>query len=441
MKTLMIFSRFFIIYFVLWPLQLFAENVSSAPQPWTVSKAVEYALANNPDSMMAKTRIAAARAKLQQANSGLLPQILIQGGYAQTDNPMYSFGNILNQGEFYQDIDFNNPGRTDNLQLKAKLQYNLYNGGRDSAAISSSEFHRDSVVAEQSSVLNQLAYEVVRSFLQIVQAEEMVEARKSAKTAIEASLQVGRARHRAGTLLRQELLDLEVQEASASEQLILARHALNLIHQAFNNLLGVTQGAVEIITFPESHQEIPPILEYGERPELAALENTLAAARAQLKMVNADLLPTIDSFASYQYEHGFINDGSGDSWMAGVTLRYSLYDGQATKAKIAEQEARLAELEALKRKTELTLNLELQQAKQVNQQALERMAVTKKMVKLAEESARLSRARFKQGVILSSDLIDVETRLTDAQLRNSQAKALYKISIANLRKTVGLQQF
>ena len=167
----------------------------------------------------------------------------------------------------------------------------------------------------------------------------------------------------------------------------------------------------------------------------------MASARAELDAASAGMLPTIDGFASYQYEHGFINDGSGDSWMAGVRLSYSLYEGQATRSKIAAKEAHVLELQALKRKIVLALNLELQQAEQVLQQANERMVVTEKMVQLAKESGRLSRARFKEGVILSSDLIDVETRLTDALVRNAQAKALYKTSIANLRKTVGLKQF
>ncbi len=40
----------------------------------------------------------------------------------------YSFGNILNQGAFDNSIDFNDPGRTDNLNLKAEIAYRLYNG-------------------------------------------------------------------------------------------------------------------------------------------------------------------------------------------------------------------------------------------------------------------------------------------------------------------------
>ena len=71
----------------------------------------------------------------------------------------------------------------------------------------------------------------------------------------------------------------------------------------------------------------------------------------------------------------------------------------------------------------------------------QRLQVTEKMVEQAEESAQLSRERFKEGVILSSDLIDVENRLTEAQVRNTVARASHRIAIADLRRAIGLKQF
>ena len=63
------------------------------------------------------------------------------------------------------------------------------------------------------------------------------------------------------------------------------------------------------------------------------------------------------------------------------------------------------------------------------------------MVGVATEATRLSRARFKEGVILASDLIDFEMRLSDAQARHLAAKAGYRVAIANLRRAAGLEQF
>ena len=89
----------------------------------------------------------------------------------------------------------------------------------------------------------------------------------------------------------------------------------------------------------------------------------------------------------------------------------------------------------------LAIGLEIEEALLNLQQAGERLQVTRKMVELAEESARLSRERFREGVILSSNLIDAENRLTDARVHTSLAKAARAIAIADLRRASGLPQF
>ena len=63
------------------------------------------------------------------------------------------------------------------------------------------------------------------------------------------------------------------------------------------------------------------------------------------------------------------------------------------------------------------------------------------MVAVAEEVARLSRARFMLGVIHASELIELEMRLTDARARQLTAKAGHQVAIANLRRATGLPQF
>ncbi len=418
-----------------------AEKVS-LPATWTAPVAVHFALANSPDAKAAMQRIAAARAAIDQAASAFYPQLTIGAGYSRTDNPMYSFGNILNQGQFTNSIDFNDPGTTDDINLITSLRYRLFNGGRDSAGLRAAKAGAEASRMEHSGVLSRLAFEVVRSFLTIIQADETRQARVSAIEAVGASLKVARARYEVGDLLRADLLNLEVQRSRARENLIRARHDLELAKRGFLNLLGLEQGEVEINLDEKFRQTVPEDLGYKRRPELARINAMIRAAEAQVRQAEAGYYPTADAFGSYQVDKGFEYDaGSGNSWMAGVKLNYTLFDGHRTSAAVTRARARLAELRELRHKMELGFGLEIEQARLSLQQAEERLQVTEKMVELAEESARLSRARFKEGVILSSDLIEVEKRLTDARVRHSLALATYRIAVADLRRAVGLPQF
>ncbi len=419
-----------------------ADTTASIPDSWTAPSAVHFALSNSPDARAALQRIAAARAAIDQAASAFYPELTVGAGYSRTDNPMYSFGNILNQGQFTNSIDFNDPGTSDDLQLITRLQYRLFNGGRDQAGLKAAEAGVEASRQEHSGVLSRLAFEVVRSFLTIIQADENRAARVSAVEAVEASLKVARARYEVGDLLRADLLNLEVQRSRAGENLIRARHNLELAKRAFLNLLGLKQGAVEINLDETFQQSVPRELTYEHRPELARIAAMIRAAEAQVRQAEAGYYPTADAFGSYQVDKGFEYDaGSGNSWMAGVRLNYTLFDGHRTSAAVTRAKARLAELRELRHKMELGFGLEIEQARLNLQQAEERLQVTRKMMELAEESARLSRARFKEGVILSSDLIDVENRLTDARVRHALALATYRIAVADLRRAVGLPQF
>ena len=418
--------------------------IGGAPTPkeiWTVREAVAFALQNSPDSRIALQRINAAAAVVEQADSAFYPRINLIAAYDQTNNPMYSFGNILNQGSFSNDIDFNNPGRTDNLNMKAELLYRFYNGGRNQAGRKAAESGYEATEMDRKTTLHRLGFEVVQAYQKIVQAADQVRARTAELKAIEASLAVASARYEAGDLLKADLLNFEVQKSRASENLIISKHHLELAQKVFLNLLGLDQGSAKVQPGVGSEQSVPEKSHYRQRPEIESLRMQLDGAEAQLRKTEGGKYPTLDGYASYQYDHGWVTDGSGDSWAAGIRLNYNLYDGKQNSGEIAAQKADYQRLKQEVEKLNLAINLEIQQAELNYNQALERRQVTDKMVEVAQESAQLSRERFKEGVILSSDLIDVEVRLTDALVRQSAAKANYQIAIANLRRAAGLQQF
>ncbi len=419
-----------------------ATDTASLPAVWTVQEAVGFALDNSPDVRIALQRIKGAQAAVVAAQSAYYPSIGLSAGYGRTNNPMYSFGNILNQGQFTQDIDFNNPGTSDNLNMTGSVQYRFYNGGSDEAGVRAARAGEQATHFEQQAIYSRLGFEVVKSFYSIVQAEENVQARESALKAIEVSLQAAKARFDAGDLLKADLLNLEVQKSRAAENLILARHGLELVRRGFLNLLGLKQGSAEIDTAQQARQAVPEKPTYEQRPELTRLNALLEAAEAKVRKARGGYYPSADLFGSYQVDKGFeFDEGSGNSWMAGVKVNYNLFNGHRTSAEVNRATAELAEIREQRQKLELAFNYEIEQASLAFKQAEERLQVTKKMVEQAVESGRLSRERFKEGVTLASDLIEVENRLTDARVHNLMAKAARRIAIADLRRAAGLSQF
>ncbi|GAB4172716.1 MAG: cyclolysin secretion protein CyaE [Geothermobacteraceae bacterium] len=410
------------------------------PQTWDAPTAVAYALHNSPDSRIAAARIGEAEAMLQQAGAADYPRLSLAAGYTQTDNPMYSFGNILNQGSFTPGIDFNDPGRTDNLNLTASLRYRLYNGGRDQARQQAANAGIKAAQAAEGEVRQQLELAVFRAYQHMVDTRRLIEARENTLESIRSSLAVARARFNAGDLLKVDLLNLEVQMSQARENLIQSQHDHQLAQKIFLRLLGLPEGEV-VLASKSPAPVVPDQPDISRRPELERIEAELAAATAQVREASGGYLPTVDGVASYQFDQGSETGGEGNSWLAGLQVSFNLFDGHLTAGRVAQARSRLTRLRAERDKLVLQLNYELTRARLNLEQAEQRLEVTRKLLEQATESEHLSRAQFKAGVILVSDLIDSENRLIDARIRNLLAESRVRIAVAELRVAAGLPVF
>lgn len=414
---------------------------SGLPDVWTARRAIEFARQNNPDSQLAVQRMRQAEATLQKAGVGFYPRVEVFGSYTQTNNPMYSFGNILNQGEFTPVIDFNDPGRTDSLGVGVGVSYRFYNGGQDTAHKQAAMAGVDVSSAERDAILLQLEFQIFQAFQRIVESRQMIQAREKALQAISSSLAVARARYDAGDLLRQDLLNLEVEQSRATENMVQAQNTLDISKHILLTLLGLPGDAVQIEVEDDASPVLPNDPDPLQRPELKQLDAALQAAESSLKAAQGSRLPTVDGFARYSYDQGTILDGSGDSWMAGVKLNFKVFDGYQSSSEIALSEAQLGALRAEQKKLELAFGLEVSQAKLALELARQRQQVTQKMVEQADESESLTKARFDAGVLMVSELIDSQNRLTDARVRQVLADSAVRIAIADLRRAAGLPQF
>lgn len=407
------------------------------PLSWDIKSAIAFALQNNPDSQIATQRLAEAAAMLSKAQVGNYPQVVLSSSYTWTNNPLYSFGNIVNQGAITPTTDFNDPGRSDNLNVKADLSYRFYDGGRKSFYQQAAGYGIEASTQQRQAVLHQLGFEVFRSFERISESQSVYLARQSALEALNSSVAVARARFDEGKLLKIDLLNLEVQQSQAEENLIQAEQNLELAKRIFAHLLALKNQPIHIIATSELPPAPPKEFELKQRPELQSLSAAIQAAEAQVEAAKGLRRPSVDGFGSYQIDRGFKLDGDSHSWLAGARIDFKLFDGYSSRAEMALEQARLERLRAEKRKLELAIDLELSQAKLTLKQARQRLRVTGKMVEQARESVELGRARFREGVILASDLIDSETRLTEAEVRQAVAQSALRLAAADLRRAAG----
>ncbi|HTT56490.1 MAG TPA: TolC family protein [Opitutaceae bacterium] len=423
-------------------LAAFAAVSLPAAEPWTLDHALEVALKNSPDARIARQRVAGAEALADQARSAWYPQVLLQGRYTQTNNPMMAFGSILNQRAFNFGLDFNDPGRIDNLNATGTVAYNLYSGGRASAGLAAAKEGARAAAEDLRAAQLQLGAGVVKAWLDLGKAREAVAAVEAGVRGYTAAVSVAQARFDAGQMLKADLLSLEVQLAQTQENLAAARHGAALAGRAFLFVLGL-DATGEPVTLasddPALARLAPPATnDFSGRPELVGLQERVRAAEAMVRAARDGRLPTVNAFASYQVDRGWQLDRSADSWLAGVSVDLNVFDGGQTGGKIRQATAELEQVKEMFRKATLGIGLEVEQARLAHDEAVERLAVTARAVGQAEESAALSHARFEQGALLTADLIGVEGRLIEARMHRAVAVADERLALAEWRCALGL---
>ena len=411
-------------------------------EPWTLERALTTALKDNPDARLAVQRADAAESMVAQARSAWYPQLSLQGRYTQTNSPLMAFGSILNQRAFNFGLDFNHPGQIDNLNASATVAYNIYGGGRPSAGLAAAHSGVRAAAQDVRAAHNQLGAAMVKAYLDVRKSREAVCALEAGVKAYDAAVAVARTRSDAGQMLRADLLSLEVQLAQTREQLASARHSSALAERAFNFVLGAENPAAPVELAAEdpalSGLRVPATADFSGRPELLGLQERVEAAEAMRRVARGSRQPTVNGFASYQYDQGWKLDRHGDSWLAGVSLDLNLFDGGRSSAKIRQSTAELAQVKEMLRKAALGIGLEVEQARLALADARERLTVTDQAVAQADESAALSRTRFEKGLLLAADLIGVESRLVEVRMRHAFAVADERLAIADYRRALGL---
>jgi outer membrane protein TolC len=169
----------------------------------------------------------------------------------------------------------------------------------------------------------------------------------------------------------------------------------------------------------------------------AALEQE-RAAEAQVRAARAGGRPQVNAFGSAEHNRGSVFDGHGSNYTVGVMGQWNIWDGRETKGRIASAEAEVLAAREQTRKLMQGIELEVARAKTNLDQANQRLQVSERIIEQAEESVKLTRDRFEQGLALTTQLLDAETMLTAARVRRVEAETERLIAVAALRRAMGL---
>lgn len=429
---------------------LLASPCRAPADPLRLEEAVRKALERSPAVSAQKSLSDAARAREQAAFSGYLPSVRFTESYLRSDQPVASFGGLLNQGRFSAE-DFalerlNDPESLDNFQTRFSLRQPLFTGGEVQNLHEAVKKDARAARFDYEGVLADVALETVKAYWGLSLTRESVAVAKMAVETAEESLRQIQALHKEGTVVRSDLLSAQVRLADFRESLVRARGRSRVAEAALAILLGEkTNASWEVLPLLPLETTEMPVLDpvslfetaKSKRPDHAGLKARAEAAAAAEKAARAAFLPRLAAEASYEWNSPKFQEDQEGSYLLGVAFEWSLFEGLRDRSKFKEAIANAEAARQRLRALEDRMELEIEEALTDVETHRESLAVTQERVSQAEENLRIVQQRYLAGLTTVVELEQAELTLSHSRLQRLQAAHDLRISLARLKWVTG----
>lgn len=275
----------------------------------------------------------------------------------------------------------------------------------------------------------------------LAQAGQQVSAQRVAQ--VEAQLARARALLEGGVLQPVDVMRLEVALAAAQRDLITAESQVRLARGSLILALGMPADAAVDVQDDLPPEPQPPPAAAGEamaadqRADVRAMTFRASQAESGAAATKAGLYPVVAAVGSFQHSEGGGSLQAGDSFFAGLTLQWNLWDWGQTwqNYKAAEIQAVQADLAATRMVD--VVRVQVAAASSDAQSAYQALAVTRTGLAAAEEAYRIQNDRFSEGVATTTDVINAEIEVTQARLGYASARYAYFRALAALARATG----
>ncbi len=406
----------------------------------TVQDCVNMALENNEKIFQAESDIEAARARIGQARSRMLPHLSANLSFTRTEYKDATPGGLLGvlgdvfSSQFLPDDSF----RSESVTAKQVL----YAGGQIRAAIDAARFLAESQEWQKAVTLAQVEFDAKQGFYDVLLVSALVEVAAESVRTFERNLADAQQMYDVGMISNFEVLRAKTELGARESELVAARNALRLAEANLRRVLFLPEDTIlELEASMDWRPSAVPVETHVDqaidnRPELRALRESIEAAKRQVRAVRGQYLPRVGVRAEYSNTEADTL-AMLDGWTFSIGAEYDIYAGGRRRFDVLEARSRVTSLEHQLADLERLVELDVTQAHISIEDAMAKMESERGTVTLAEEGLRLAELRFQEGVGTQSEILDAELALTNARTALFNALREYAVANASLERATG----
>ena len=376
--------------------------LASAPrEPWwlmyrdsTLTDLMQVLNVSNQNIALAEARFRQAVAVTQGARAPLLPTLTATGSATRS-------GAAASTSVSSASVMSNSYG----VGAQAVWQLDIWGSVRRN--IESTDASQLALAAEVSGARLTAQTALALAYLQVRVLDEQRRLLTATVDAYQRALRLTQNRYNAGISGQGDVLVARTQLESTRAQLIDLEQQRAIFENAVAVLLGRPPSTFSIKA--EKIPLIPPVVPVGlpselleRRPDVAAAERRTAAANAQIGVATAAWFPNLTLNANAGYRSNDFTQwftAPAQFWALGPQLAALIFDGGARQAQINQTRAQFDAQVAIYRQTVLTALQEVENAMVQMRVFEQEEAVQRLAVQSAQQSLRLARNQYDQGLI------------------------------------------
>jgi len=404
----------------------------------TLDRLVTEALAGNQDLALATARLDEARALARIADAEMVPSV---DATFQRDRSRRSNSTAT---QF--------PGALENNNYRAQVNvaYEIDLWGRLSNSSKAARAELLATTAARETVRIALTAEVARSYFALVSYDAQIAATRRSLDLRRQDFGLQRIRADAGLINEFTLRQLEAEVLAAQAQLPALERRRTGEELALGVLLGRSPRALindSVARTAEAGQPATPVIPADlpsslllRRPDVVAAEQQLIAANARIGAARASLFPRIGLSGYLGSESAALTNlfsGPATIWSLGFALAQPIFQGGRLFGEIEAVEARERQALAQYQKTLQTAFRETHDALVAQTKAREVFDAETARAAALNESLRLARIRYVNGLTSQLEILDAERNLLNAELNRADALRAQRAAVADVVRALG----
>ncbi len=411
----------------------------------TLQETIDLSLKNSHLLKASSAKIEEAASGVKQAMENKLPNASVSGSYLYLDNPNIAIKTKALGGG--SDTSANSGGIPHvNQAMYGILNVSLpiYAGGKIRYGIESAKYLQQAVMLDANNEKEGVILNTINAYINLYKASVTVDVVKENLLQSEHRDSVFTRLEQNGLLARNDLLKAELQTSNISLSLLDAESNLKIANVNMDLMIGYPEATVleTDSTGFDKNLSVKTIDDYEQialqnRNDLKALSFRRQAATTAISIAKAEQYPTVALTGGYiaaDIPHVLsVNNAIN----IGVGLQYNLSSLWKTKAKI--QQAQSREKEIVENEAQVSDAIRLQVNSDFENLLLSqrKISVYEKAVAQAEENYRITKNKYDNALVNTTDLLDANVSLLQSRINLAVAKADVLLAYSKLLETTG----